>query len=92
MDSSPKHAKPKCKLQNGEHSVMPFLAVSYFFSPSPEDMLIDFRGGEGEREGEEHQSVASCTRPDWRSNPQLRHVPRPGIEPATFQFIGQHSN
>ena len=32
------------------------------------------------------------TRPDWRSNPQPRDVPWPGVESTTFQSTGQHSN
>ena len=46
-------------------------------------MLIDFRerGREGEREGEKHRLVTSHA----HTNPQPRHVSRPGIKPGTFQ-------
>ena len=48
---------------------------------------------EGEREGnikvqEQHQSAASSMNPNQGPNLQPRHVPRPGIELATFQFTG----
>ena len=38
--------------------------------PSPRDTLINFKEGglEGERKGEKHQTVVSCTSPDWESN------------------------
>ena len=53
------------------------------FSPSPEDMLIDFRDGGGrerERErnidvGEKHRSVACHMHSDQGPNMQPRHVP-----------------
>ena len=42
----------------------------------------------GGREGEKHQSVASCMHPDWGLNLQPRNVPWPGIELVTFCFAG----
>ena len=51
-------------------------------------MLIDFR----ERGGEKWWSVASPMCPNFRPNPQGGHVPWLGIEPTTFQFMGQLSN
>ena len=67
---------------------MVFFVCLLVFLLSPE------RGREGEREGEKHQcekhsSVASCTCPHQRPNPQPRHVPLLGIEPVTFPFAGQ---
>ena len=53
------HTTPICR---------PFIIS--FFKSSPEDMLIDFRERGGEKEREEHRSVASCTHPDWGSDPQ----------------------
>ena len=41
---------------------------------------IDVRG--------RHGSVASSTHPNWGPNPQPRHAPWSGIEPATFHFAG----
>ena len=38
---------------------------------------------------EKHQSVASRVHHNQGPNPQPRHVPRPGIEPATFCFAGR---
>ena len=38
-----------------------------------------------------HEVVASPTLPTWRPGPQPRHVSWVGIEPPTFQPIGQHS-
>ena len=51
------------------------------------------RGGGQEKEGVKHQferetSIScSCMHPDRGLNPQPRHVPRPGIEPATPHFV-----
>ena len=60
---------------------------------SSKDMVTDFREGEGkEREGDKHWWVASHMSPNWQLNPQPRHVPSLGIEPAIFWFIGQCSN
>ena len=48
------------------------------------------RGREGEREGEKHwcarETLIGCLlhTSNWRSGPQLRHVPWLGIEPVTF--------
>ena len=66
------------------------LILVFIFLLSPEDMLIDFRerGREGEREGEKHQSVASCSCSNRGLNQQPRYVLRPGIEPTSFQFMG----
>ena len=47
---------------------------------------------EGEREGEKHQSVASRMHPDQGPNLQLRHVPWPGIKPATSHICGRAPN
>ena len=54
-------------------------------------MFIDFReeGETGvERKREKHQSVASCTHPNWGQNPQPRYVTCLGIEPPTFLCTG----
>ena len=61
------------------------------FEPSPEDIFIDF-GEKGREREREKQSVASCTRPNWGLNLQPRYVSWPGIEPAAFWCIGQHTN
>ena len=70
------------------------LRFIYIFSFFLEILLIfRERGREGERnidEWEKHRLVASHT-PTWGRDPQPRHVPRPGIKPATFQFTDQHS-
>ena len=50
------------------------------------------RGRKTDDAREKHQLVASGKRPAWGLNPQPRHVPWPGNEPATFRFIGQCSN
>lgn len=54
------------------------------------------RQEKGERENidvrENYRSVASRMRPTGESNPQPGFVPWQGIEPATFQCTGQHSN
>ena len=62
-------------------------------------MLIDFRekGREAETERninmrEKYQSVPSCLHPDQEPNLKPRHMPWPGIEPATFRFMGWCSN
>ena len=59
------------------------------------NILFIYSQREGERDGEKHQCVretliriASCTRPTQGPNRQPRHVPWPGIEPATFYFAG----
>ena len=44
---------------------------------------------EKERKRNIDQLVASHTCPNWEPNMQLRHVPRPGIEPVTFCFAEQ---
>ena len=49
------------------------------------------RGGEGEREGEKHQLVASRVSPTGGLGLQPGHVPWLGIKLATFQFAGQCS-
>ena len=62
--------------------------------------LFIFRGREREREreGEKHQCVRetliSCLlhAANRKLNTQPRHVPSPGIEPMTFQFVGQSPN
>ena len=46
------------------------------------------RGREGRKEGEKHQSVASCTHPVQGWNLQPIHMSWPGIELATFRFAG----
>ena len=52
------------------------------------------RGREGEREGEKHwcarETLIGCLlhTSNWRSGPQLRHVPWLGIEPVTFHLAG----
>ena len=38
-----------------------------------------------------HHLVSSWTCPNQGPGPQPRHVPWPGIEPATFHFVGWHS-
>ena len=43
------------------------------------------RGREGEREGEKHRPVASCTCPEWIWNLQPRPVPWPEIKPAGWR-------
>ena len=52
-----------------------------------------FREGKGgEREGEKHQCVVVLLSiPHWGPSPQPRHVPWPGIKPATLGFSGQRS-
>ena len=75
---------------------------NYFilFYPHPRtcSMVLERgKGREGERERsinmrEKHQLLASCTHPNQGPNPKPRHVPRRGIKPATFWFMGQHSN
>ena len=63
------------------------------------------REGERGREGERERNIDVrekdwCERETsigyllymWRPNLQCRHVPWPGIEPASFQFMEQHSN
>ena len=40
---------------------------------------------------EKHRLVASCMHPNHGLNPQLRHVPWLGIEPANFGCTGQRS-
>ena len=53
---------------------------------------------EGREKGRERHPCARDTwigclliTPNWSPGPQPRHVPWPGIQPATFQFAGQHS-
>ena len=58
-------------------------------------LLILERGEGKEKEGEKNidvRLVASCICPDPNRgpNPPPRQVPRPGIEPVTFHFVGQH--
>ena len=48
------------------------------------DRNIDVRG--------KHRSVVPSMCPDQGLNPQPRRVPWPGIAPATFCFVGQHSS
>ena len=48
--------------------------------------------GKGGRHGEKHQSAASWKHPHWGPNLKTRHVPWPGIEHATFWFMGRCSN
>ena len=55
-------------------------------------LLILEREEERERERKKHQSVASCLRPDWGSNPQPVCAPWPETEPTTFWRMGQRSN
>ena len=58
--------------------VRPGHTVSFpFLKSSPEGLLIDFREKqtEGEREGEKHLSLASCTCPDQGPDSQPRHMP-----------------
>ena len=56
-------------------------------------ILERWEGREKEKERdtdvrEKHRLVASRMHPDWGLNSQPRHVPRPGIELATFCFAG----
>ena len=55
----------------------------FFFMPFMDLIFIFYfreRGREGERVGDKHQSVVSCSRgPNWQ----------PGIKPVTFHFEGQ---
>ena len=44
-------------------------------------------GGEGET-GRETSISCLFPAPNWGPGPQPRHVPRPGIQPRTFQFAG----
>ena len=61
-------------------------------------LFIYFRekGREGEREGKKHQCARETSigclshTPSQGPGPQPRHVPWPGIEPATFWFPGWH--
>ena len=61
-------------------------------------LLILESDGERERKKkntdvrDKHRSVASSTHPDRGLNPQPRHMPWPGITPATFWCTGQHCN
>ena len=78
----------------------PFLVI--FCNPHLRTWLLILGKGEvGDRQERErgretsmwernHRSVASCTCPNWGLNPQPRHIPWPGIEPATFRFAGWH--
>ena len=63
----------------------------YFFKSLPED-IFKFRGERQRKRNidvkEKHRSVASCMPSDQGSNSQPRYVPGPGIEPATFWFMG----
>ena len=72
------------------HVILPtqFLNRFYLF-------VFRWREMEGEREGniyagEKHWWAASCMGPDWRPVLQPRHVPCPGMELATFHFVGWH--
>ena len=68
--------------------------VSLFFkNPHLRIWFIDFRERRRERVGggerdwdidmrEKHQSIASCTHPNWRLSPQPKYVPWPWIAPA----------
>ena len=53
------------------------------------------RGKEREKEGEKQLCVRETligyhpNAPTWGLGPQARHVPSPGIEPATLQLAGQ---
>lgn len=52
-------------------------------------LILGGRKGRGETKSnvrEEHQSAAISMRPIWEQNPQHRHVPQWGIEPATLWF------
>ena len=67
--------------------------LSFFFKNIFFLLLILEKGKKRERNvhvREKHQSVASCTRPDWGLNPHPRHVPWLGIKPTTFWFVGRH--
>ena len=58
------------------------LSLSLFFFSRFYFFILRERGREGEKEGEKHQSVASLTCAP-------RHVPWPGIKPATFRSAGR---
>ena len=69
------------------------------FYPHPRICSTDFREWWRERERkkntdvrDKHRSIASSTHPDRGLNPQPRHMPWPGITPATFWCTGQHCN
>ena len=72
----------KCKRQANE-CFNEFMFMFIYILFSPEDMLTDFREGEGrERERdrnidvrEKHRLVASCTHPNQGLNSRPRHVP-----------------
>ena len=75
--------------------------VPFFFLSSLEDMPIDFlekgkrRKREKERDinvEEKHLLVASHMYTPWLGTEPTKHVPWSRTKPATFQFIGQHSN
>ena len=70
----------------------------YFFKGRFYLFIFRERGKEREREGEKHwcvrETFIGClsNAPSWAPGPQPRHVPQPGIKPATFQFAGWRSN
>ena len=73
--ASPSRALPRL------HTPRPW---SLLFSPPLRVSLLMFRakGSGGERE--KHQSAASHTHPDWKSNPQPKYVRQPGIKPRNL--------
>ena len=73
------------------------MEIYYYFIILKDFIYIFLKRGEGrdkERERnvdvkENHWSAASLMRPNWRPNPQPRHVLWPGIEPVAFHFVGR---
>ena len=61
--------------------------IQLLFLSSPEDMLIDFREGEGGGERTKHLLLASCRCPDWdcNSNPGMFLGGKWNLQPFNLQ-------
>ena len=67
----------------------PNICVPTFFYPHPKTcLLILERGREREKHRCERETPTGCLSHVPRLNLQPRHLPRAGIKPVTFQFMG----
>ena len=71
------------------------MLLLYFYRHLRTCLLILERGEGRMRETERNINIREKRRwdtsrmsPNWRLNPQPRHVPYPGIKRVTFQFMG----
>ena len=74
-----------CQMPAPFCSILFFGGIQYFFKRKIAFIYFSRDGRKGEREGEK----LWCVTPKQGPSLQLRHVPWPGIEPATFGFAEQ---